>query len=124
MILSSGAALALVVVLRLASGPVPVSYALWVAVSGAVGAWAGLSAAWRDFGWPGARGFVRALKGGVVFSFIAAITAGSMILPVFGTMFAPFAVLVTLLAKPAAAVGLVATLAITDRLVGRWRALA
>jgi len=124
LILASGAALALVVVMRLASGDVPLSYALWVALSGAIAAWAGLAVSWRDFGWPGARGFLRAMRGGIIFSFAAALAGGSMILPVFGTMFAPFAVLVTLIAKPAAAVGLIATLTTANRALGRWRAQA
>jgi len=64
------------------------------------------------------------MRGGIIFSFAAALAGGLMILPVFGTMFAPFAVLVTLIAKPAAAVGLIATLTTANRALGRWRAQA
>ena len=114
----------LVAVLRLAGGALPLSYGLWVALSGAVGAWAGLAVSWEDFGWPGFRGAFRAILGGIKFSLIAAIAGGTMVLPVFGTMFAPLAVCITLLAVPAAAVGLLATLALTHRAVRRWRSLA
>ena len=124
LILASGATLALVAVLRLAGGALPLSYGLWVALSGAVGAWAGLAVSWEDFGWPGFRGAFRAILGGIKFSLIAAIAGGTMVLPVFGTMFAPLAVCITLLAVPAAAVGLLATLALTHRAVRRWRSLA
>ena len=44
LIIVSGAALGLVAVSRLAEGNLPLSYGLWVALSGAVGAWAGLAA--------------------------------------------------------------------------------
>ncbi|MGA1180227.1 MAG: hypothetical protein ACO3U1_06440 [Marivivens sp.] len=124
LIIVSGAALGLVAVSRLAEGNLPLSYGLWVALSGAVGAWAGLAASWQDFGWPGLRGAFRALVGGLKFSLTAAVAGGTMVLPVFGTMFAPLAVFVTLLAVPAASVGLLATLALAHRAVRRWRRLA
>ena len=124
LIFVSGAALGLVGVSRLAEGSLPLSYGLWVALSGAVGAWAGLAASWQDFGWPGLRGAFRAMAGGFKFSLTAAVAGGTMVLPAFGTMFAPLAVFVTLLAVPAASVGLLATLALAHRAVRRWRSLA
>ena len=124
LILASGAALGLVAVSRLPGGSLPLSYGLWVALSGGVGVWAGLAASWQDFGWPGLRGAFRALLGGLKFSLTAAVAGGTMVLPVFGTMFAPLAVFVTLLAVPAAALGLLATLALAHLVVRRWRSLA
>ena len=124
LIIVSGAALGLVAVSRLAEGSLPLSYGLWVALSGAVGAWVGLAASWQDFGWPGLSGAFRALLGGLKFSLTAAVAGGTMVLPVFGTMFAPLAIFVTLLAVPAASVGHLATLALAHRAVRRWRRLA
>lgn len=122
LVLVSGAAMSLAVVLRLSGGSLSLSYGLWVALSGAVGAWAGLGMAWRDLGWPGTKGILLAVRGSFVFAMTGAIAGGSLVLPIFGTMFAPFAVIVTLMAIPAAAVGLAATLALVHRRLLLWRA--
>jgi hypothetical protein len=99
-----GAALAFAILWRMGQGDVLEEglslRSLWFAFSGGIGAMAGLFAARRWFGHPGLRGWLAALWGGVVLCFVAALAGGTLALPLYGTMFAPMMLALTLWSSP------------------------
>ncbi len=103
-----GAALAFVVVLRFGHGAVLERalspYEIWIVASGGFGAGAGMFL-WRDrLGRRGGLWLVRALAGTVLVSVLGAVIAGTLALPLYGTMFGPFTLAVTLAGSPLLAV--------------------
>ncbi|MBQ1202866.1 MAG: hypothetical protein IIX61_03535, partial [Loktanella sp.] len=52
------------------------------------------------FGLPGRLGWVRAFVGGFVALIVAAVIGGSLILPGYGTLYAPLMVLTAVMARP------------------------
>ena len=79
-------------------------YDYWAIVSGAIGATAALFIGRRWFGQPGGRGLFMALCGIPVISFIGGLIGGTVALPIYGTMFGPMALAVTLYNNPLVAV--------------------
>lgn len=100
----AGAVAAFVVTLRLGrSGMLtggPGLYDLWVVVAGAAGAVAALWHLRDRFGLPGLAGAGQAALAALILTLGAAIVAGTLILPPWGTMFGPFLMLVSLVAVP------------------------
>lgn len=100
----AGAIAAFVVTLRLGRSGVlaagPGLYDLWVVLAGATGAVAALWHLRARFGMPGLAGAGRAVVAAVILTLGAAIVAGTLILPPWGTMFGPFLLLVSLAAVP------------------------
>ena len=98
------AVLALTVVAHLDRGAVllqaPSAYAGWLLVSGAVAGVAALRAVRHRIGLPGAVGAFSTAGAALVATLIAGVVGGSLALPVYGTMFGPFSLLVTLAAMP------------------------
>ncbi len=102
-----GAVVATIAVMRFDRGAVigrPLSpYEIWIVASGAIGAAAGLYL-WRHrIGHLGPRGAVRSLGGMVLVSVLGAVIAGTLALPLYGTMFGPFTLVVILASSPFAA---------------------
>ena len=64
-------------------------YSVWTAIAGVIGGAFALYAARGWLGLPGAFGWVRALVGGTAAALIAAVIAGSLIMPIYGTFYAP-----------------------------------
>ncbi len=95
-----GAVLAFLVVNQLAGNEQILSkvgaYDLWAIVSGAVGATSGLYLGRRWLGGPGLAGWLNALVAIPVVSFMGSLVAGTIALPIYGTMFGPLALAVTL----------------------------
>lgn len=96
-------------------------FSLWGAASGAVGGWIALRLSAHRLGHPGLSGTFRALGGIVSISVIAALIAGTLILPLYGTMFGPFSLAMTLIGSPLAAVLWLLGLWLSHRLIATWR---
>lgn len=94
-------------------------YEYWIVIAGALGAAAALRFALPWFGtsslWLTAGGI------GLV-TFVAPIVAGTLALPIYGTMFGPMTLALILVASPVTALLWIATLLGVDRLVRKWNA--
>ncbi len=103
-----GAAIGFMVALRLGQGAILHfgirGYDIWMICAGALGSMAALALAGRQFGQPGFRGFLRALLASVWVSFFGSLIGGTLMLPLYGTMFGPFTLAVTLISSPLFAV--------------------
>ncbi|MBI1418551.1 MAG: hypothetical protein GC146_15150 [Limimaricola sp.] len=116
----SSASVAVLVRTRLAPGGEGL-FSLWGAASGAVGGWVALRLSAHRLGHPGLPGTLRALGGIITISFIAALIAGTMILPGYGTMFGPFSLAMTLIGSPIVAVLWLLGLWLSHKLIATWR---
>ncbi len=76
------------------------AYQWWIVICGGIGAALGLLIARDRFGRVGIKGMGRAAVGALWVSLIGAVIAGTLALPVYGTMFGPFSLVVTFVAKP------------------------
>lgn len=119
--------MAFIITFRLAvhanDAPASDLFTLWTMVSGFVGAVCGfLSSYGRWLGFPAKAGWVRAGVGGITISGIAAVVAGTMILPYYGTMFAPFQLIIAMIETPALAFVWCGILVTAHKLVETWRA--
>lgn len=95
---------------------------LWRLVAGFVGT-AGLL--WLNrgrFGWPGWRGWMIMAGGALMVTLFAPVAAGTLVLPIYGTMFGPLALTVTLLRRPLLALLWFGTLIAAHRLCTLYRA--
>ncbi len=96
-------------------------YEQWIVVAGAIGAAAGLYLARDRFGWPGTQGAIRALRGGLIATVTGPVVAGTLALPLYGTMFGPFTFLVMLAGAPILALLWVLNLSAIHVLFRAWR---
>lgn len=96
-------------------------YEWYVVVVSAVGAKAALFLAGDRLGQPGLSGYLRGLAGGVWVSFVGALIAGTLALPVYGTMFGPFTLAVTLAGAPMLMGFWLAQLTALHVLMGIWQ---
>ncbi len=76
------------------------AYDYWAILSGALGAASALYIGRRWLGQPGGRGLFMALCGIPVISFVGGLIGGTLALPIYGTMFGPMALAVTLYDNP------------------------
>ncbi|MBL4812139.1 MAG: hypothetical protein JKX69_07250 [Rhodobacteraceae bacterium] len=76
------------------------SYDAWVMCSGVIGAPSGMLLARRHFGHRGRHGALRAVFGATLATLFAAIICGSLALPLYGTMFGPFTMIIVLAGAP------------------------
>lgn len=120
-----GAALALNVVNTLGGHEVMQraysAYDYWVIVSGVVGGWAGLYMGRAWMGLPGLRGIACAVIGTVWISFLGGLVGGSLALPLYGTMFGPFTLFVSLFSAPLLAIFWACILMASHFLLMVWR---
>ena len=73
---------------------------LWFVTSGVVGGLCGLYLARTWLGHEGVWGGLRAAVGAIIISFTGSLIGGSLALPLYGTMFGPFMLAMTLVANP------------------------
>ena len=73
---------------------------LWFVTAGVVGAFVARILAHRWFGLPGPVGWLQAGVGCIMVTTLAGIIGGTIALPIYGTMFGPMMVTVTLAADP------------------------
>lgn len=78
----------------------PSFYVFWTIFSGALSGGVALFAARGWMGRHGALGLTRAIVGSIAVAFIAAVIAGTMILPLYGTFYAPVLLMTELIEKP------------------------
>lgn len=96
-------------------------YDLWMIVAGCIGSMTGLYMAGDRFGQPGWRGFVNALAASIWVSFVSSLIGGTLMLPLYGTMFGPFTLAITLSTKPLFAVMWFANLFAAHLMLAYWR---
>ena len=101
----AGALMTFLIVTRLESADRPLftaltSYEIWVTVSGGIGAIAALYLTGELMGQPGKTGFLHALRGVLWLSFAGSLISGTFALPLYGTMFGPFSLVVTVIGAP------------------------
>lgn len=121
-----GAILSCIAVLRLTetypASQFELAFTSWTAVAGFVGAGAALWSTYnRWFGKPGTAGWISAMIGALLVSGIGSVVAGSLILPLYGTMFGPLQLFVTLIDTPVLAVVWFGMLMCAHVLLTRWR---
>ncbi len=76
------------------------AYVYWITFSGAASAGIALFAARGWLGQTGAMGLARAIVGSTAVALLAAIIAGTLIAPVYGTFYAPVLVATEFVARP------------------------
>ena len=121
-----GAVFAWVAVSRLSdSGPTSqyeIAFSYWSGVAGFVGAAAGFWSSYgRWFGHAGAGGWANAVIGSLAISGIGSVVAGSLILPIYGTMFGPLQLITTMIDKPLLALSWLGMLICAHGLLVSWR---
>lgn len=121
-----GAAISYVTMLSLGGGSRPLqfppTYEVWMVICGAVGAMAALRLGQHRFGRAGKAGAAHALRGVVWVTFIAAIIAGTLALPFYGTMFGPFTLGLTFAYSPLLGLSWVINLVAAHLLLSAWQA--
>ncbi len=119
-----GAGMAFVAVSQLSQGAIiarPMTwYETWIVLTGALGGVAALKFAGDKMGRPGWRGHVRAVMGSLWVSFVGALIAGTLSLPLYGTMFGPFTLGVILAGSPILAGLWFANLMSAHLLISAW----
>lgn len=97
-------------------------FTLWTVVAGFVGGICGfLSSYNRWLGFPGKTGWIRAVTGGVMISGIATVVSGTLILPYYGTMFAPLQFVVAMIEWPYLALIWSGIMICAHKLLVSWR---
>jgi hypothetical protein len=92
-------------------------YDAWIILAAALG---GICALWvlrARFGHPGLSGVHQALIGGLGISLLGPVIAGTLALPIYGTMFGPFTLAVILAGTPFLALCWVSALALVHHLM-------
>ncbi len=121
-----GAAIAMNVVMTLGGVPALITpfsiYDYWVICCGALGACAGLYLGRDWMGHTGLRGVAFAMIGMIWISFLGGVVGGSLALPLYGTMFGPFTLFVSLFSAPLLGIFWGCILVAAHLLVKIWRA--
>jgi hypothetical protein len=79
-------------------------YQTWVVVASGLGGMIALFLSGDRMGQPGLSGAVRAMLGALWLTFMGSLIGGTLGLPLYGTMFGPFIVVVTLMGAPLLAI--------------------
>ncbi|MGZ9810651.1 hypothetical protein ACXN5S_09320 [Pseudoroseicyclus sp. H15] len=105
------------------NGGMPLSplYGGWMVLAGGVGAAAALWAVRGHYGHEGPLGLVRFVWGVLIATFLAGLLGGTMALPLYGTMFGPFALGTVLASAPLLAVIWLVAFARLHRSMIVWR---
>jgi len=75
-------------------------YQTWIVVASALGGMLALFLSRDRMGQPGRSGILRGIAGAIWVTFVGSLIGGSLALPLYGTMFGPFIVVVTLMGAP------------------------
>ena len=75
----------------------------------------------QQFGERGLTGIFKAIKGGLIVTFLYSLIAGTLVLPLWGTMFGPFAFIMLFVTKPFIAFIWVGSLLTAHMLMCGWR---
>ncbi|WP_185020754.1 hypothetical protein [Histidinibacterium lentulum] len=123
---TGGAILCRVSVGRIDTGPVlPVValgwYDLWILAAGVTGGLGGFYLVRESLGQTGPAGWTRAIFAALVLGFSGSVIAGTLVLPIYGTMFGPLVLAVTLIDLPVLAVAWTGSLVGVHLLMQRWR---
>ncbi len=102
--------------------PEPTWFDTWVILSGALSGGVALYLARGWMGAQGAIGFVRAGVGAIAVGLLAALIAGTLIMPLYGTVFGPIMLVTEFLARPWLAVSWFAVAFAAHALIARWTA--
>lgn len=78
----------------------PTLFTLWTVFAGGLGGGMALRAAKGWMGKPGALGLTRAIVGSIAVAILAAIVAGTLIVPLYGTVYGPLLIVSEFIAKP------------------------
>ena len=118
-----GAIIATVILMRISPGALilrsPGPHHLWVIVSGGIGSGLALFVCRHRFGCPG---LLTAALSMVVITLLAALIGGSLAMPLYGTMFGLFLLLITFVASPLLAVLWAITFCAVHVLAAGWQA--
>ncbi len=121
-----GAGMAFVAVTQLGHGEIlarpMLVYEKWIVLCGLIGGICGLYLAGDRMGQPGWSGHLRAVYGAGIVSFAGPIIAGTLALPVYGTMFGPFTMAMIFFGSPMVGLLWLANLMAAHLLIGAWRA--
>ena len=98
-----------------------VQYRIWIVAVSLSGGYMALRIASDLFGHCGVRGVAKAIVGGLWFTALVGLIAGSFMLPVFGTMFGPFAIVMLIIGSPWAASMWIAGLWSIHLMMRCWR---
>ncbi|WP_090206326.1 hypothetical protein [Yoonia litorea] len=96
-------------------------YSVWTLISGVIG---GALALYAARGWLGERGtfgWMRALVGGTAAALIAAVIAGTLISPVYGTFYAPVMLATEFMENPTIGLGWYAAILVAHHLMSSLR---
>jgi len=80
-------------------------FSIWAVISGIIGGALALYAARGWLGMSGSLGLARAVVGSTAAALIAAVIAGSLIMPIYGTFYAPVLLATEFVSSPLIAVG-------------------
>lgn len=94
---------------------------LWRLMAGFIGTIGILWLCRGRFGWPGPRGWLAMGQGVVLVTVFAPVAAGTLVLPFYGTMFGPLALVITLLHRPLLALVWFGTLVAGHRMAMVYR---
>jgi len=123
LIMALGVTLAAAIAARIeVAGATPLTATLydgWIALAGGIGAGLGLHAARPALSRPSAA--APFLGAGILF-LAGSVIAGTLALPIYGTMFGPMALAVLLAASPVAAMSALGTVALATWLLRHWQA--
>lgn len=118
-----GAILAMTVLQRLEAGPVSLNPGtVWMLLSGAIGAMTALHLRRDHLGRAGLPGLGRAVISGLWITVVGGLIAGTLALPVYGTMFGTWLLLVVLAQTPIMTLLWAMMLGACHMMLGRWRA--
>ena len=99
-----GAGVAFMAVMRMRQGAIfsaPITgYDLWIILSGALGGALGLYLNRHRMGQGGSTGAIQALGAIVLSNVTGAVICGTLALPLYGTMFGPFTLIMILISSP------------------------
>lgn len=120
------AMIACVAVLRLLQvapdGALSMGMAYWALLAGGFGGAAGFWLSYeRWFGHDGLTGWIAAVFGAVVVSAVGSVIGGTLIFPLYGTMFAPLQLVMTMIANPVLAVLWLGMMLYAHWLLAAWR---
>lgn len=100
---------------------VPTAYEAWVIFGAVIGATGALYSLRGQFGHRGGAGALTAIKGALGVTFLGSLIGGTLAMPVFGTMFGPFAFMMLFVTKPAVGLMWAGSLLAAHILMRGWR---